>query len=84
MRRATVFVDGKKVVSLPLEVLPVNSDQLFGKQILGYGTNGVFVDMPYYLDATTHTMDTVSLRRPERRTRVGSDRREQQPVQRGL
>lgn len=62
LRRSTVYVDGKKVVGLPLEVLPINSNQIFGQQVLGYGTDGVFVDMPYYVDASSHTMDSFSVR----------------------
>lgn len=62
LRRATVYIDGKKVVSLALEVLPVNSKEIFGQKILGYGTDGVYVNMPYYLSATTHTLDSISLR----------------------
>ena len=61
-RRATIYSDGKKLVSLPYHVMPMNSDQIFGQQLLGFGSQGVFVNLPYYYNVTPHSKGTIFLR----------------------
>ena len=61
-RRASVYVQGKKIVSLPYHVMPLSTGQIFGQQLLGYGTNGLFLDVPYYLSLSPHGTGTLSLR----------------------
>jgi hypothetical protein len=48
MARATIYMDGKKIVSMPNQVMPLSTDQAFGQKILGFGSNGLFLDVPYY------------------------------------
>jgi hypothetical protein len=61
-RRAAVFVDGKKIIGLPIHIMPINTDQVFGQQVLGYGTDGMYLNMPYYIGATARTTDTFFVR----------------------
>ena len=61
-RRATIYSDGKKLVSLPYHVMPMNSDQIFGQQLLGFGSQGVFLNLPYYYNVTPHSKGTIYLR----------------------
>ena len=61
-RRATIYSDGRKLLSLMYHVMPVNTDQIFGQQLLGVGSAGLFVNVPFYYNVTTHSRGTVYLR----------------------
>ncbi len=61
-RRATIYSDGKKLVSVPYHVMPMNTDQIFGQQLVGIGSSGLFVNVPFYYNVTTHSRGTVYLR----------------------
>ena len=61
-RRATIYSDGHKVLSLMYHVMPINTDQLFGQQLVGVGSAGIFVNVPFYYNVTTHSRGTVYLR----------------------
>ena len=61
-RRATIYSEGKKILSLPYHVMPMNTDQLFGQQLLGFGSQGIFVNVPYYYNVTPHSKGTIYLR----------------------
>ena len=61
-RRATIYSDGRKLVSMPYHVMPINTDQIFGQQLLGVGSSGVFVNVPFYYNVTPHSRGTIYLR----------------------
>ncbi len=61
-RRATIYSDGRKLVSMPYHVMPMNTDQIFGQQLLGVGSSGVFVNVPFYYNVTPHSRGTIYLR----------------------
>jgi hypothetical protein len=61
-RRATIYSDGKKLLSVAYHVMPMNTDQIFGQQILGFGSDGVFLNLPYYYNVTPHSKGTIYLR----------------------
>ena len=61
-RRATIYSDGKKLLSVPYHVMPMSTDQLFGQQVLGFGSQGLFVNLPYYYNVTPHSKGTLYLR----------------------
>ncbi len=61
-RRATIYSDGRKVLSLMYHVMPINTDQLFGQQLVGVGSAGIFVNVPFYYNVTTHSRGAVYLR----------------------
>ncbi len=72
LARATIYVDSKKLVSMPNQVMPLSTDQLFGQQVLGYGTDGVFLDVPYYASLTPTSSGTFSLRSQEAAVQAGT------------
>ncbi len=61
-RRATIYSDGKKLLSVPYHVMPMNSNQIFGQQLLGFGSQGVFLNLPYYYNVTPRSKGTIYLR----------------------
>ncbi len=61
-RRATIYSDGRKLISTAYHVMPINTDQIFGQQLLGVGSSGVFVNVPFYYNVTPHSRGTIYLR----------------------
>jgi len=61
-RRATIYSDGKKLLSVPYHVMPMNTDQLFGQQLLGIGSQGIFLNVPFYYNVTPRSKGTIYLR----------------------
>lgn len=61
-RRATIYSDGKKLLSVPYHVMPMNTDQLFGQQVIGVGSQGIFLNVPFYYNVTPHSKGTIYLR----------------------
>ena len=61
-RRASIYSEGKKILSLPYHVMPMDTDQLFGQQLLGFGSQGIFLNVPYYYNVTPHSKGTIYLR----------------------
>ena len=62
-RRAAIYADGKKVLSMAYQVMPMDSNQLLGRQILGFNsTGGLAVDVPWYYHVDTHSIGTLHLR----------------------
>lgn len=62
LKHASIFVDGKKIVSMPYQVMPLSTDQIFGQQVLGYGTDGLVVNVPYYFSVSPSNTGTLYLR----------------------
>lgn len=54
-RKAELRPAGKKVLSLPYQTTTLSSSLNETDQYLGLGTQGVLVDLPYYLNLTDHT-----------------------------
>ncbi len=61
-RRATLYSDGHKLLSMAYHVMPINTNQIFGQQLVGVGSAGIFLNVPFYYDVTTHSRGTVYLR----------------------
>ncbi len=61
-RRATIYSDGKKLLSVAYHVMPMSTDQIFGQQLIGFGSEGVFLNIPYYYNVTPHSKGTIYLR----------------------
>lgn len=61
-RRATFYSDGKKVLSVPYHVMALSSNELFGQQLVGFGSMGFFVNVPFYYHVSPHSTGTLYLR----------------------
>lgn len=61
-RRATIYSDGKKLLSVAYHVMPMSTNQIFGQQLIGFGSEGVFLNIPYYYNVTPHSKGTIYLR----------------------
>jgi hypothetical protein len=61
--RARVYVDGKKVLSVPLQVLPLGSQAAQTSQYVGWGTSGIRVDLPFFYSLTPNSTGSLHLRR---------------------
>ena len=61
-RRATLYLDGSKTVSLPFHVINLNGQPNFTDQILGYNAGGVTVDLPFYYDVRPSAIGTMYVR----------------------
>jgi hypothetical protein len=46
--KARVYLDGKKIITMPLYVLSMNGYEVDGEQYIGYGDNGVKLNLPVY------------------------------------
>lgn len=62
-RRAKFYVDGKKMLAMPLHVLPIGASAGQESQYLGWGTNGLRVDMPVYYSLSPSSTGSLHLRR---------------------
>jgi hypothetical protein len=61
-RHASVYLDAKKIMSVRVYQLPLNSTQVFGQQVFGYGTDGVYLNFPYYAAVSRKSTDTLYFR----------------------
>ena len=65
-RRATFYLDGQKAFALPFHIMNVGQPQqqsLFTDQIVGVGSSGVSVDVPFYYDVRPSSVGTLHWRR---------------------
>lgn len=60
--KAQVFVEGKKILSIPLYVLSMNGYEIDGEQYLGYGDNGVKVNLPVYYSLSPNSTGALLVR----------------------
>lgn len=60
--RATIYNGGKKVVSVPYHIMPLGTTELFGQQVLGFGTEGFFVNVPLYYHVAPGSIGTIFIR----------------------
>ncbi len=61
-RRASIYSDGKKVLSVPFHQMSLSSEELFGQQLVGFGSQGLFVNVPIYYNVSPHSTGTLFLR----------------------
>ena len=61
-RRATLYSDGRKLLSMMYHVMPINTTQIFGQQLVGVGSSGIYVNVPFYYNVTPHSRGTIYLR----------------------
>lgn len=61
-RRTSVFVDGKRMLSLPLYVLSLTGYQADGEQYLGYSTGGLSLNLPFYYALSPQSSGSMLLR----------------------
>jgi hypothetical protein len=73
LAHATVYLDAKKIVSMPNEVMPLSTDQVFGQQVLGYGSSGLFLDIPYYSSLSPSGTSLFSLRSQAAAVQAGTE-----------
>ena len=62
-RRAQVYVDGKRMLSVPLHVLSLSGAAGQGSQYVGWGTNGLRIDLPFYYALSPTSTGSLHLRR---------------------
>ncbi|MEN6370897.1 MAG: Ig-like domain-containing protein [Armatimonadota bacterium] len=62
-RHAQVFIDGKKVLSVPLQVLELDNSKSQSSQYLGWGANGLKVDVPLYYSLSPNSTGALHVRR---------------------
>jgi hypothetical protein len=60
-RGAQLRPAGKKVLTLPYHTLPLTSSGTETNQIIGVGTQGLTLDLPYYLKLTDHSSTSLHL-----------------------
>jgi hypothetical protein len=63
--RTNVYVDGKRMLTLPLYVLSLTGYQENGEQYLGYGTNGITLNLPFYYGLSPMSSGAVLIRHGE-------------------
>lgn len=61
-RRASIYSDGRKLLSVPFHIMPMSTDQIFGQQVVGFGSQGLFLNVPFYYNVSPHSRGTLYLR----------------------
>lgn len=64
-KRATFYMDGTKMLSVPLYVINLKGGTSGTSQMLSYGTDGIRMDLPFYYSLTPTTTGALRLRRSE-------------------
>lgn len=64
-KRAVFYVDGTKMLSVPLYVINLKGGGSGTSQMLTYGTDGLRMDLPFYYSLTPSSTGAVRLRRSE-------------------
>lgn len=54
IKKATVYVEGEKVLSVPLHVIPLGSNSAGADRLMTYGTDGLRLDLPIYYSLSAH------------------------------
>ncbi len=63
IRRAKFFVDGDKMLSMPLYVVPLSGVNSQTSRYIGWGTSGIRLDLPYFYSLTANSTGSLRLRR---------------------
>ncbi len=61
--RAKVYVDGRRVVSLPLHVIPLDPSQIDSSRVIGWGPTGLRIDVPVYYTLSPTSTGSLHLRK---------------------
>jgi len=61
-KRANYYADGEKVLSLPLQVVPLKNGGVGASRMLAYGTEGLRLDVPFYYSLTPNAAGSVRLK----------------------
>ncbi len=61
-RRAGIYSDGKRIVSVPYHVQSLTSTALFGQQLVGFNSEGLMVNVPIYYHVTPNSLGTLYVR----------------------
>ena len=61
-KKANVYVDGKRMLSLPLYVLSLTGYPVEGEQYVGYSTGGLTLNLPFYYSLTPSSSGTLMIR----------------------
>lgn len=64
-KRATFYVEGRRVVNVPLYVISMNSGAGGVDRMLTYGTEGLRLDLPLYYSLTPSTTGAVRIKHSE-------------------
>ncbi len=64
-KKAVFYMDGTKMLSVPLYVLNLKSGNSGTNQLITYGTDGLRLDVPWYYSLTPSTTGALRLRRSE-------------------
>ncbi|MHB9035317.1 MAG: invasin domain 3-containing protein [Armatimonadota bacterium] len=65
IKRANFYLEGDKVLSVPLHVVSLNEQSAGMNQLLTYGTEGLSMDLPIYYSLTPNGTGSVRLRHSE-------------------
>jgi len=64
-KRAIFYMDGTKMLSVPLYVINLKGGASGTSQMLSYGTDGIRMDLPFYYSLTPTSTGALRLRRSE-------------------
>ncbi len=64
-KKATFYMDGTKIVSIPMHVIQLRSGAGAPSQMLTYGTSGLRLDLPFYYSLTPSSTGAFRLRHSE-------------------
>lgn len=64
-KKATFYMDGSKILSVPMHVVNLRSGSNAFNQALTYGTDGLRVDLPVYYSLTPASTGALRIRRSE-------------------
>ena len=64
-KQAKVYIDGKRVLTIPLYVLSLNGFQTESDQYIGYSTSGITLNLPLYYSLTPSSTGSVVVRHGE-------------------
>jgi hypothetical protein len=61
-RRASIYSDGKRVLSVPYHIMSLTSKALFGQQLVGFNSQGLMLNVPIYYHVSPHSLGTLFVR----------------------
>ncbi len=74
-RRATFYLDGTKMASMPFHVMDLAQASIFRDQVFGLGPQGPMVDFPVYYDVRPEGIGTLHIRHGARLGSLSSSTR---------
>lgn len=64
-KRAVFYVDGSKMIKVPLYVVNLNGGGMGSGQMLSYGSSGLRMDLPFYYSLTPNSTGALRLKRSD-------------------